>query len=119
MRSIEAALAVDYVRRGAWIIGVILLCITAIPLWVFTALRLDGPFYWDGPEGIAMHVTLTLVMGFGAAISVYQAHGKLARHFMRPISAARLVSCQMTFGIVTIVTMYVIAAGVLNLNGAT
>lgn len=118
MRSIEIALAADYARRGLWIIPVVLLTIVALPVWLFTAFRYDGALAADSREAVALHVTLTLMMGFGAAIAVFQAQGKLARHFIRPISSARLVACQMALGLGTIVAMYTIAAGVLNLGGA-
>ncbi len=118
MRSIEVALAADYARRGMWIIPVILLTITALPMWLFSAFRQDGVLNPDAHEAVALHVTLTLVMGFGAAIAVFQSQGKLARHFIRPISAARLVACQMSLGVVTIVGMYLIAAATMNLGGA-
>jgi hypothetical protein len=118
MRSIEVALAADYVRRGMLIIPVILLTITALPMWLFAAFSRDGVLAPAAHEAVALHVTLTLVMGFGAAIAVFQSLGKQSRHFIRPISAARLVGCQMTFGVVTIAGMYLIAAATLNLGGA-
>jgi hypothetical protein len=118
MRSLEVALAADYVRRGQWIIPVVLLTITALPMWLFAAFRQDGVLTPGAHEAVALHVTLTLIMGFGAAIAVFQALGKQARHFIRPISAARLVACQMALGAVTIAGMYMIAAATLNLGGA-
>jgi|GEM_PF-4966918 len=117
MRSVEVALASDYARRGLWIIPVVLLSITALPLWLYAAFRHDGGIQPGMREAVVLHVTLTLVMGAGAAISVFQAHGKLARHFRLPISSARLVACQMGLGMLTVVAMYVIAAGTLNLGG--
>lgn len=117
MRSIEVALAADYARRGQWIIPVILLTITSLPMWLFAAFSQDGVLAPAAHEAVALHVTLTLIMGFGAAIAVFQALGKQARHFIRPISAARLVACQMLFGALTIAGMYLIAASVLNLGG--
>lgn len=118
MRSIEVALAADYARRGMWIIPVVLLTIIALPMWLFAAFRQDGVLTPATPEAVALHVTLTLVMGFGAAVAVFQTLGKQARHFVRPISAARLVSCQMALSVVTIAGMYLIAAATLNLGGA-
>src|SRR5689334_20281963 len=118
MRSIEVGLAADYARGGIGTIRVGSLAITALPWWMSLAFRYAGVLAHDSREAIVLHGTLTLMMGFGAAIAVFQAQGKLARHFIRPISAARLVACQMAFGIVTIVAMYVIAASTLNLGGA-
>lgn len=118
MRSVEVALAADYARRGIWIIPVILLAITALPLWLFVAFRFDGVLAPESRESVVLHGTLTLLIGFGASIAVFQSQGKLARHFIRPISVSRLVACQMALGIVTIVGMYAIAAAVLNLGGA-
>ncbi|WP_254510524.1 hypothetical protein [Anatilimnocola floriformis] len=118
MRSVELALAADYARRGLWIIPVVLLTITALPMWLFAAMRNDGALQPGMREAVVMHVTLTLVMGFGCAIAVYQSHGKLARHFIRPVSSARLVACQMTLGMLTMAAMYAIAAGIINIGGA-
>ena len=117
MHSVEVALATDYLRRGLWIILVVLLTITALPVWLIAAMRSDGALQPGMREAVVMHVTLTLVMGFGCAIAVYQAHGKLVRHFIRPISSARLVACQMGIGMLTIAGMYVIAASIINLGG--
>ena len=117
MRSIEAALARDFVWRGVAAIPLAFLAMVAIPVWLLETLGHDvlSP---TSKESVALHVALTLAMGFGAAVAVFQAQGKLTRFFVRPISAARLVACQMTLGVATIASMYVCSAGLLNLGGA-
>ncbi len=117
MRSIEAALALDFVRRGAIAIPLVLVVMIGLPIWLFLALDRDGMIEPSSPEAIVLHVTLTLVMGAGAAVAVFHAHGKLARFFVRPISAMRLVACQMGLGMATVAAMYVIAVSLINLRG--
>jgi hypothetical protein len=117
MRSIEAALARDFANRGAAIIPLVFLAMVALPLWIFENLGRDV-LRSTSKEGVVLHVTLTLAMGFFAAVAVFQAQGKLTRFFVRPISAARLVACQMTLGMATIALMYLGSAGLLNLGGA-
>lgn len=118
MGAIEWALAADYWRRGAVIISVTFLAITAIPLWLFQMLDPNQLLGANSREAIVLHVTLTLCMGFGGAIAVFQAQGNIKRFFVRPISAARLVIWEMTLGLVTIVLLYTISASILNLGGA-
>ncbi|WP_425617909.1 hypothetical protein NA78x_001599 [Anatilimnocola sp. NA78] len=118
MHSIEAALTLDYFRRGTNIIVVTLLAMIGFPLWIYANLgfgQLLGP---ETREGVMLHVTLTLLMGFGAAVVVFQSQGNISRFFARPISAARLATIQLTLGMITIVTMYVVSAAILNLRGA-
>lgn len=117
MRSIEAALARDFANRGAVIIPLVFLGMVALPVWIFESLSRDV-LRPTTMEGVVLHVTLTLAMGFVAAVAVFQAQGKLARFFVRPISATRLVACQMALGMATIALMYVGSASLVNLVGA-
>ena len=117
MRSLEMTLAVDFARRGAIAIGLTLLTMIALPLWIYALLGTEGKLDPASREAVIMHVTLTLSMGFGAAVAVFQAQGKLARFYARPTSAARLVTLQMTLGMATIAAMYLCSAAVFNLQG--
>lgn len=118
MRSVELALAGDYLRRGAIIFPLVLLAMIALPLWLLSLLdptRVLGP---GTREAVVLHVTLTMVIGFGASVAVFHAHGRLTRFFIRPISAARLVTCQMGLAMATVAGMYVITASIVNVTGA-
>ncbi len=117
MRSLEVTLAVDYARRGAIAIPLALLTMIALPLWIYALLGTEGKLDPTSREAVIMHVTLTLCMGFGAAVAVFQAHGKLARFYVRPISVARLVTLQMALGMLTIAAMYICSAAIFNLQG--
>jgi len=117
MRSIEAVLTFDFARRGGNIFAVTMLAMIGVPLWIYSSLGHSYLLAPNSREGVVMHVTLTLTMGFGAAVAVFQAQGRIARFFSQPISAARLVAIQMTLGIATIAFMYVGTAAILNLRG--
>lgn len=117
MRSVETALTVDYLRRGAIAFPVALLTMIGLPIWLLSVLDARRTLEPTSPESVVLHVTLTLSLGFGAAVAVFHAHGRLARFFMRPISSARLVTCQMGLGMATIALMYVITATIVNVLG--
>src|SRR5262245_22288378 len=102
MRSVESALAVDYLRRGAIMFPLILLGMVGLPIWLLSVLGVGRALGPASQESVVLHVTLTLSLGFGAAVAVFHAQGRLARFFMRPISSARLVTCQMGLGMATI-----------------
>lgn len=118
MHSIEVALAVDFARRGITAILVALLVMISLPLWLFAAMDHDGILVSTSREAVALHVTLTLALGFGAAVAVYQAQGQITRFFVRPVSTQRLVACQMLLAMSTIAVMYLCAASLINLRGA-
>jgi hypothetical protein len=118
MHSIETALARDFFRRGVLMFPAMLLMMIGLPLWLLAFVRFHDAPGEMARERVVLHVTLTLTMGFLAAVAVFQAQGKLARFFMRPISAARLVAIQMMLSAGTIALMYVCTASVLNLTGA-
>jgi hypothetical protein len=117
MHSIEAALTRDFVRRGATGIPAVLSGMIALPLCLYQFVGRDT-FKPTSKEGVALHVSLTLAMGFFAAFAVIQAQGNLVRFFVRPISAARLVGCQLGLGMATMALMYLCAASLLNVGGA-
>src|SRR3954452_11004747 len=102
MSKLEAALAIDFARRGALVIPLVLACMIVIPLWILTMLGREGSLGAGTSEGVTLHATLTLVTGFIAAIAVIHSIGKLPRFYVRPISAARLVGWQLLLGTVTI-----------------
>jgi hypothetical protein len=89
----------------------------ALPLCLYQLVGLDT-FKPASKEGVVLHVSLTLAMGFFAAFAVIQAQGSLVRFFVRPISAARLVGCQLGLGMATMALMYMCAASLLNVGGA-
>ena len=79
--SIETALAVDYARRGALLIPLVLLGLIVMPLWILGTIGMHAPLDSTTKEGVVLHVTLTLTMGFVAAVVIMQAQGSLARFF--------------------------------------
>lgn len=117
MRSVELALAVDYFRRGAVAFPLVLLTMIGLPIWLLSVLDAGRTLEPTSAEAVVLHVTLTLALGFGAAVVVFHAHGRLARFFLRPISSARLVTCQMGLGMATIAVMYAITATIVNVMG--
>jgi hypothetical protein len=117
MHSPEVALARDFVRRGAAVVPVTLAAMIALPAWIWLMLGRDGALSAISREGVGLHFTLTLFMGFGAAVAIIQALGQLSRFFVRPISATRLVTIQMVLAMGTIAVMYLIAGSLLNLGG--
>ena len=118
MSKIESALAFDFARRGMVVIPLVFACMIVIPLWILTMLGADGVLGPNTSEGVKLHISLTLVTGFVAAVAVIHAQGRLTRFYVRPISAARLVGWQLLLGTVTIALLYVASTAVLNLAGA-
>jgi hypothetical protein len=116
MQSIEAALGFDYWRKGRGGLLLAAMGMTALPLYVFSVLGRSIDL--ESSPAVTLHVVFTLIMGFCAGTAALIPSASLVRHFVQPISAARLVLCQLLFVMVSVAAIYLVAGSVLNLSGA-
>jgi hypothetical protein len=118
MQSVEGALGFDYWRKGRGGLLLATMGMTAVPLYVYRMLGHAGTIDPELPPAVTLHVVFTLVMGFCAGTTALIPSAPLLRHFSYPISAARLVLCQLLFVMLSVAAIYLIAGSVLNLSGA-
>lgn len=118
MQTIEGALWFDFWRKGRGGLLLAAFGLTAIPLYVYDALGRSGGLDANSPPAVVLHFVFTLVIGFCAATAALVPTASLVRHYLRPVSTARLVLCQLLFIMISVAANYLLTAWLLNLGGA-
>ncbi len=95
MRSIPVAMTWELLSQLRWTLPVSVLGANAMPVFLLSALRLQGLTEWDDPSTIVIHFMLVQVSMFCFAAGVFAAQGAPAWLFAYPIRTTTLVASQM------------------------
>lgn len=92
MKSIPMAIVWEFWQRGRWGLVGGWLGANALPVLIFSALRLEGADDFQDSSWHSMHVTMMLINMFVFGAAVYAAQGNPSRLYALPVKTSVLVA---------------------------
>ncbi len=114
MRSVPVAITWEMLVGGRWSLLTFAVGANAMPLFLLSALRLDGRVDSTDPSMLAMHLVLVQMNMFIFGMSLMDTPGQPSRLFALPISTPAMVGWQMLLGMVLMILESVASTACLN-----
>lgn len=114
MRSVPVAITWEMLSGGRWSLLTFALGANVMPVFLLSALRLDGRVDSLDPSMLTMHLVLTQMNMFIFGAALMDTPGQPSRLFALPISTPAIVGWQMLLGMVLMILESVASTACLN-----